>query len=86
MMETSEARDNKETAEAKETARAQAADALAAKDLLFACSICLRCANHRTVVSGKGSVFMLCQSNDTPDTWPKYPPQPLQQCRYFCSR
>ncbi len=63
--------------------KAKAADAFAALDPLLGRSICLQCKSHRTVVSGKGSVFMLCQSGDTPDTWPKYPPQPLQQCRYF---
>ncbi len=63
--------------------KAKATDALAAMDPLLARSICLQCESHRTVVSGKGSVFMLCQSSDTPDTWPKYPQQPVLHCRYF---
>ncbi len=66
-----------------QVSKAKATDALAALAPLLARSICLQCESHRTVVSGKGSVFMLCQSIDTPDTWPKYPPQPLQHCRYF---
>ncbi len=50
---------------------------------LYARSVCIRCANHRTIVSGTGSVFMLCQSNAVSSGWPKYPPQPLSRCPHF---
>lgn len=46
-------------------------------------SICLACQHRRTVVSGKGSVFLLCQSPAVETGWPKYPPQPLASCRYL---
>jgi hypothetical protein len=46
-------------------------------------SRCLSCEFHRQVVSGKGSVFVLCQSPSTPAAWPKYPAQPVHHCRYF---
>lgn len=62
------------------------ADLLARDQPLLKSSICLGCRAHRTIVSGKGSVFLLCQSERTPDSWPKYPPQPLRGCPYFESR
>ena len=46
-------------------------------------SICLACQHRRTVVSGKGSVFLLCQSPAVETGWPKYPPQPLASCRHL---
>ncbi|MFO0013390.1 MAG: hypothetical protein ACK553_11645 [Planctomycetota bacterium] len=64
---------------------AAAEDALARENPLLRSSICLDCRSHRTVVSGKGSVFLLCQSDDTPANWPKYPRQPVRQCPYFAS-
>ncbi len=63
--------------------RGAIADAMAAALPLYASSVCLNCQFHRTIVSGKGSVFMLCQSEETPDHWPKYPPQPVSRCRYY---
>jgi len=65
--------------------RNKLADQLAALEPLLMHSLCLRCKSHRTVVSGKGSVFMLCQSTQTPTSWPKYPPQPMRQCAHFVS-
>ncbi|MFN6131013.1 MAG: hypothetical protein ACK6DC_22140 [Planctomycetota bacterium] len=59
------------------------ADSLARNHPLLRSSICLECAAHRTIVSGKGSVFMLCQSDQAPNTWPKYPRQPVSRCPYF---
>jgi len=59
------------------------ADDLAATQHLLASSICLNCSSHRTIVSGKGSVFMLCQLQEAPLAWPKYPPQPVARCKYF---
>ncbi|MEQ1826236.1 MAG: hypothetical protein ABL921_09820 [Pirellula sp.] len=63
--------------------RSKVADQMAATNSLLSSSICLQCADHRTIVSGKGSVFLLCQSMVTPAQWPKYPPQPLRQCDYL---
>ncbi len=75
--------DCEDSREEKNAELAKVADAMAARQPLLATSLCLKCVSHRTVVSGRGSVFMLCQSENTPANWPKYPAQPLQQCRYF---
>jgi hypothetical protein len=40
--------------------------------------------DHRTIISGRGSIFLLCQSETAPSKWPKYPRQPMQGCPYFC--
>lgn len=69
----------------KAAERNKLADELAAKQSLFANSICLNCADHRSIVSGKGSVFILCQSQETPANWPKYPAHPVHRCKYFRS-
>jgi len=69
--------------EDKAVERNRLADELAAQQSLFSQSICLKCVDHRSIVSGKGSVFMLCQSQETPENWPKYPPQPMRRCKYF---
>ncbi len=50
---------------------------------IYSRSVCIRCTNHRTIVSGTGSVFMLCQSKAISAGWPKYPPQPLLLCPHF---
>lgn len=75
--------DADDSRESKNAQLSKVADALAAMQPLLATSLCLKCVSHKTVVSGKGSVFMLCQSENTPANWPKYPAQPLRQCRYF---
>ncbi len=77
--------ESNDPAERTNAERARFADELAAEQPLLRCSICLKCSSHRTIVSGKGSVFMLCQSDETPSDWPKYPAQPMQQCRYYRS-
>ena len=77
--------DSEDSREGKKAELAKIADALAVTRPLLATSICLGCVSHRTVVSGRGSVFMLCQSENSPASWPKYPVQPLQQCSYFRS-
>ncbi|MCU0721982.1 MAG: hypothetical protein MUC83_19895 [Pirellula sp.] len=46
-------------------------------------SVCISCQHRRTIVSGKGSVFMLCQSPAVELGWPKYPPQPLANCKHL---
>ena len=58
-------------------------DVLAMREPLLRDSVCLRCSDHRTIVSGKGSVFLLCQSEHVPKEWPKYPRQPLFRCPYM---
>lgn len=57
-------------------------DALAEEQPLLRGSVCLQCLDHRTIQSGRGSLFLLCQSKTTPSQWPKYPPQPLLACPY----
>lgn len=49
-------------------------------------SECLRCANSRTVISGKNVTYMLCQAKDAPRGWPKYPPQPMIRCPLFLAK
>ncbi|MCU0710168.1 MAG: hypothetical protein MUF23_17970 [Pirellula sp.] len=63
--------------------RAALAETLVQRSPLLCNSVCNNCIDHRKIVSGKGSVFLLCQSASTPKTWPKYPPQPLSFCPYF---
>ena len=75
--------DSNDPAERTNAERIKIADELAAGQPLLGSSICLKCSSHRTIVSGKGSVFVLCQSDETPSNWPKYPAQPVQQCRYY---
>jgi hypothetical protein len=58
-------------------------DDLARQQPLLRDSVCLLCQDHRTIVSGRGSVFLLCQSQKTPAFWPKYPRQPLGECPYL---
>jgi hypothetical protein len=45
----------------------------------FPDAICHRCVHLRLVRSGRGSVFLMCQE----PTLPKYPPQPVRECRGF---
>ncbi|MCY2984593.1 MAG: hypothetical protein NTY15_13290 [Planctomycetota bacterium] len=82
-MNTQPTNDENSAWKSQQAEKDKAADALAARQPLLANSICLKCTSHRSIVSGKGSVFMLCQSDSTPSNWPKYPPQPLTQCRYY---
>ena len=49
-------------------------------------SICTSCNRHRIIVSGKGSVFLLCQLESPPNNWPKYPRQPVGSCHYFSEK
>jgi hypothetical protein len=50
---------------------------------LYSKSICSKCKNLRVIQSGKGSLFLLCQSSAISQGWPKYPPQPLSRCPHF---
>lgn len=57
--------------------------ALLPKKKPFVESLCRSCALHREVRSATGSTFLLCRHGLTDRTWPKYPPQPVLQCRHF---
>ena len=46
----------------------------------FPTSLCRRCAFVREIVSGKGSVFLMCGKALTDDRLPKDPPQPVRAC------
>jgi hypothetical protein len=48
-------------------------------------SICSGCVERKIVRSGKGSVFLLCQVGIANQSWPKYPPQPVERCPKFCA-
>lgn len=63
--------------------REEIAEALAKASPLLGTSICLECSDSRVILSGKGSVFLLCQSQAVPENWPKYPRQPLIRCPFL---
>lgn len=46
-------------------------------------SLCEFCRHTKEVVSAKGSRFLLCQKSGADNRYPKYPPQPVVQCRGF---
>jgi len=46
-------------------------------------SLCDFCRHTKEVVSGKGARFLLCQKSVADHRYPKYPPQPVIQCRGF---
>lgn len=43
-------------------------------------SLCETCLRMRVVKTPRGSRFLLCQLSTTDRAYPKYPPQPVQQC------
>jgi hypothetical protein len=43
-------------------------------------SLCESCRFKRTVVSGRGSRFLLCELARQDRRFPKYPPQPVTRC------
>ena len=49
----------------------------------FAGSLCPACEQVRRIVSGRGSVFLMCRLGQTEKSWPKYPPQPVVRCIHF---
>ena len=57
--------DSAEVHKCQNAERDKTADKLAATQPILSSSICLKCVSHRTVVSGKGSVFILCSSGGT---------------------
>ena len=48
-------------------------------------SLCELCRHLRRVESAKGSVFYLCKRSAAEPAYPKYPPQPVVDCRGFQS-
>ena len=46
-------------------------------------SLCETCAHCKRVVSGRGSVFLLCRRSLDDGDYPKYPPQPVRECNGF---
>ncbi len=46
-------------------------------------SLCERCRHVRIVESAKGSRFFLCRRSEKEPRFPKYPPQPVVECRGF---
>ena len=46
-------------------------------------SLCVRCAEVKTVRSARGSVFLNCGLAAVDERFPKYPPQPVVGCQGF---
>ncbi|MEZ4384839.1 MAG: hypothetical protein R3A79_26145 [Nannocystaceae bacterium] len=44
--------------------------------------LCRRCAESRTIESGRGSIFWRCAVHDRDPRMPKYPPLPVRRCPY----
>ena len=42
--------------------------------------LCNTCRNARAIVSGKGSVFLMCELSKTDPRFRKYPPLPVMRC------
>jgi hypothetical protein len=51
--------------------------------LLQPSTLCLACRWHRTIVSGKGSQFLLCELSLRDERFAKYPRQPMLRCPGF---
>jgi len=45
--------------------------------------LCGACRHVRTVLSGKGSTFYLCERSRTDPRFPRYPPMPVVRCSGF---
>jgi len=48
--------------------------------------LCSRCRHLKTITSGRGSVFFLCQLARTDARFSKYPPIPVIACPGFEAR
>ncbi|HLO36834.1 MAG TPA: hypothetical protein VK194_12155, partial [Candidatus Deferrimicrobium sp.] len=42
--------------------------------------LCASCRQARSIVSGRGSSFVLCQRSRTDARFPRYPPLPVRAC------
>jgi hypothetical protein len=49
-------------------------------------SLCESCRFLRSVVSGRGSRFLLCELSKQDRRFPKYPPQPVTRCGGYARR
>jgi hypothetical protein len=47
--------------------------------------LCGSCRNARSVVSGRGSHFLLCELHRTDPRFPKYPPLPVVHCAGYAT-
>ncbi len=45
--------------------------------------LCATCVHARSVVSSRGSEFLLCGRSETDPRYPKYPPLPVLRCPGF---
>ena len=48
--------------------------------------LCADCGWAREVVSGRGSVFLLCGRHGADPRFPKYPPLPVLSCEGYAQR
>jgi len=48
--------------------------------------LCPQCVQCRHIVSGKGSVFFLCEVSFIDTRFPKYPRQPVTRCVHFAPK
>jgi len=46
-------------------------------------NLCEVCRHVRRIQNAKGSVFLLCRRSESQPEFPKYPPQPVVECRGF---
>lgn len=46
-------------------------------------NLCPQCDKCRRIVSGKGSLFFLCEVSFADARYPKYPRQPVTRCPHF---
>ena len=45
--------------------------------------LCPRCRHVRRIVSGRGSLFLMCRLSAEDRRFAKYPPQPISSCPAF---
>jgi hypothetical protein len=48
-------------------------------------SLCAACRHARVIRNAKGSVFLFCRRSGSEAAFPRYPPQPVVECRGFQS-
>jgi hypothetical protein len=49
-------------------------------DALARAGLCRTCRHARTITSGRGSTFLLCERSRTDPHFPRYPPLPVLRC------
>jgi len=55
-------------------------------DVLDSVGLCRSCRWSRTISNRRGSTFYRCGRADTDETFPRYPPLPVLQCRGYEER